>query len=111
MNGLYLCFFQIFPRYRGHSWFLAIMSRLPRGSDTGTGLRLRLPQQGLAILPLSMARVCLSTWQDYEDRWDLLSTSTSEVPVLLPRSYRELAREERIGLPVGHPWNDGLPHW
>jgi hypothetical protein len=66
---------------------------------------------GTRNTPLSMARVYLSTWQDYEDRWDLLGTSTSEVPVLLPRSYRELARKERIGLPVDHPWNDGLPRW
>jgi len=66
---------------------------------------------GTRNTPVSMARVYLSTWQDYEDRWDLLGTSTSEVPVLLPRSYRELAQEGRIGLPVNHPWNDGLPQW
>jgi hypothetical protein len=66
---------------------------------------------GARNTPLSMARVYLSTWQNYEDRWDLLGTSTSEVPVLLPESYRELAQEKRIGLPAGHPWNDGLPQW
>lgn len=67
--------------------------------------------EGTRNTPLSMARVYQSTWQGYEDCWDLLGTPTTEVPVLLPRSYRELAQGKRIGLPEGHPWAHELPHW
>jgi hypothetical protein len=60
---------------------------------------------------LSQARIQLIIWQGYEDRWDLLGTPTSEVPVLLPGWLRQRAQEERVGLPPGHPWNKALPQW
>jgi hypothetical protein len=67
--------------------------------------------KGARNTPLNMARVYRSTWQAYEDRWDLLDTPTPKVPVLLPSSYWELAQEERVGLPKEHPWNNVLPQW
>src|ERR1022692_4017345 len=60
---------------------------------------------------LNLARVELVIWLAYEDRWDLLDTPTTEVPVLLPSWLRERAQEERVSLPPGHPWNDALPQW
>jgi hypothetical protein len=57
------------------------------------------------------ARVGIETVQPYEDRWDLLGTSTDEVPVMLPKWYRELAVDPRVGLPEGHPWKEKLPEW
>ncbi len=60
---------------------------------------------------LSQARIQSIIWQEYEDRWDLLGTPTSEVHVLLPVWLRQRAQEERVGLPPGHPWNDELPQW
>jgi hypothetical protein len=60
---------------------------------------------------LSQARIQLTIWQGYEDRWDLLDTPTSEVPILLPSWLRQQAQEERVGLPPGHPWNKALPQW
>jgi hypothetical protein len=60
---------------------------------------------------LSQARIQLIIWQEYEDRWDLLGTPTSEVPVLLPGWLHQRAQEERVGLPPGHPWNKALPQW
>lgn len=46
---------------------------------------------------------------NYAERWDLLEFPTPEVPVMLPESMREAV--ERVGLPEGHPWRDGLPSW
>jgi hypothetical protein len=60
---------------------------------------------------LSKARIHLAIWEGYEDRWDLLGTLTSKVPVLLPDWLRWCAEEERVGLPPGHPWNKVLPQW
>ena len=60
---------------------------------------------------LSQARIQLIIWQDYEDRWDLLGTPTSDVPVLLPQWLRQRAHEQRVGLPPGHPWNQAMPQW
>ena len=57
------------------------------------------------------ARVGLGAWKGYEDRWDLLNRPTTEAPVLLPPSFRELALGERVGLPPHHPWNSHLPKW
>jgi hypothetical protein len=48
-------------------------------------------------------------WRGYEDRWELLGTPTPEVPVLLPPRLRELAPDERTGLPNGNPRNDHPP--
>ena len=60
---------------------------------------------------LCQARIELVIWQGYKDRWDLLGTPTSEVPVLVPAWLRQRVMEDRVGLPPGHPWNDSLPHW
>lgn len=60
---------------------------------------------------LSQARIRMEIWQGYEDRWDLLGTPTSTVPVLLPSWLRQRAQETRVGLPPGHPWNNELPPW
>ncbi|MFJ3394916.1 hypothetical protein [Leifsonia aquatica] len=59
----------------------------------------------------SGARVHIKTFELYEDRWDLLEVDESECPVLLPADYRELALEERVGLPAGHAWHAALPSW
>ena len=61
--------------------------------------------------PVSQARVAAEVWAGYEDRWDLLGSETSEVPVLLPAWMHERAAGDRVGLPEGHPWNDVLPQW
>lgn len=57
------------------------------------------------------SRVLLPILAGYEDRWDLLSTPTKNVPVLLPSHYRDLAIDPRVGLPAGHPWRAQLPAW
>ncbi|MFC9353248.1 hypothetical protein [Arthrobacter sp. NPDC057013] len=57
------------------------------------------------------ARVGVETFKPYEDRWDLLGTQTDKVPVMLPKHYRELAADPRVGLPGGHPWKKELPDW
>lgn len=61
--------------------------------------------------PVDRARVSLGTFARYEDRWDLLDLGQSEVPVLLPAQYRELALSTRVGLPPGHEWRSGVPTW
>lgn len=53
-------------------------------------------------------------FERYEARWDLMELRTTEVPVMLPHRFRELAQDPRVGLPEEHPWhpeNDGLPKW
>ncbi|MBO0906999.1 hypothetical protein [Arthrobacter sunyaminii] len=57
------------------------------------------------------SRVSVETFQPYEDRWDLLGTPTGEIPVMLPRHYRKLAVDPRVGLPEDHPWKEYLPDW
>lgn len=57
------------------------------------------------------ARVALPTFAGYEDRWDLLLVDESDAPVLLPERYRDLAQEERVGLPLDHAWRATLPEW
>jgi hypothetical protein len=57
------------------------------------------------------ARIRWDVWRGYEDRWDLLGTPTTKVPVLLPSELRGLALGSRVGLPPDHPWNDHLPTW
>jgi hypothetical protein len=64
---------------------------------------------GTRNTPLSQARVRFETVLSYEDRWDLLGTPTDSIPVMLPKQYRELAVEPRVGLPEGHPWKTKLP--
>ena len=60
---------------------------------------------------LDQARVSWSVWLGYEDKWGLLGIPTKEVPVLLPPKLRELALDERVGLPPDHPWRKDLPEW
>ncbi|MCD9624239.1 hypothetical protein [Rhabdothermincola salaria] len=47
----------------------------------------------------------------YEHRWDLLEMPTTEVDVMLPPRFRTWAQDDRVGLPVDHPWNADLPDW
>lgn len=61
--------------------------------------------------PVERSRVSLGTFTSYEDRWDLLEIDQSDVPVLLPTSYRDLALTTRVGLPPDHEWHDGVPEW
>jgi hypothetical protein len=67
--------------------------------------------EGTRNAPISQARIRLDIWRGYEDRWDLLGSPTSEVPVLLPGWLRQQSQEKRVGLPAGHPWNEALPQW
>jgi hypothetical protein len=60
---------------------------------------------------LDGARIALENWATYEDKWNLLDMPTTDVPVLLPSALRDLAQDERVGLPPGHPWNQELPMW
>jgi len=60
---------------------------------------------------VDMSRVGLWVWEDYEDRWDLLAHPTTEVPVLLPAHFEELAFGDRVGLPENHPWSTARPTW
>lgn len=57
------------------------------------------------------ARVRLNTFKQYEGRWDLLEVEQCDAPVLLPAHFRDLALEERVGLPQGHEWRQELPDW
>ncbi len=65
--------------------------------------------EGRRNTDLALARINATVWRGYEDRWDLLGTPTSDVPVLLPSWIRSRSKEERVGLPPGHPWNESLP--
>lgn len=57
------------------------------------------------------SRVRLQTFEPYENRWDLLRIDEREIPVLLPKHFRELAQDGRVGLPAHHPWTELLPEW
>jgi len=61
--------------------------------------------------PLSYARVPAAVFEGYENRWDLLTGSAFEAPVLLGPQLRNWAQDQRIGLPPEHPWNENLPTW
>jgi hypothetical protein len=61
--------------------------------------------------PVDRSRVRLQTFESYEGQWDFLLVDEPEVPVLLPRHYRELAQDGRVGLPPEHPWKKSLPSW
>jgi len=67
--------------------------------------------EGTRNASLNQARIRWTIWQGYQDRWDLLGTPTSKVPVLLPAWTRALALDERVGLPEDHPWRKSLPSW
>jgi hypothetical protein len=66
---------------------------------------------GTRNTPLTQSRTELAVWTGYENRWDLLLKPTSNAPVLLPPDFRDLALDERVGLPPGHPWLRRLPNW
>lgn len=66
---------------------------------------------GTRNAPVERARVQDWVFAGYEDRWDLLAGAASECPILLPPTFRDLARSERVGLPPDHPWRDKLPRW
>lgn len=57
------------------------------------------------------ARVLLAVFASYEDRWDLLEIDQGDSPVLLPPAYRDLALDERVGLPPDHEWKHTVPAW
>ncbi|MFI5728530.1 hypothetical protein ACIA49_00300 [Kribbella sp. NPDC051587] len=112
-----------------HEWFVFVMlpKRLkspPRGfvvpRDHVVAARWMIHQEwltnpevpaGKRNTPIKSARVSDVVWAGYEDRWDLLGTDTSKVPVLFPSWVRGYAEQERIGLPPGHPWINSLPSW
>lgn len=59
--------------------------------------------------PVKQARLFIEAWAGYEDRWDLLNAPSTQAPVLLPDHAHDLALQERVGLPTGHPWTEQLP--
>ncbi|WP_278314943.1 hypothetical protein [Lolliginicoccus levis] len=61
--------------------------------------------------PVDRSRVPLTIFAPYEQRWDLLLIDDRDAPILLPRRFRSLAQEQRVGLPPGHPWREQLPYW
>jgi len=62
--------------------------------------------------PVAQSRVSLDVFADYEGRWDLLDTDTTDdVPVLLPTWMRDNIDRDGVGLPEGHPWQTKLPSW
>ncbi|QNO38654.1 hypothetical protein H4J02_06595 [Protaetiibacter sp. SSC-01] len=61
--------------------------------------------------PVERARVWMMTLKDYEGRWDLLLDGQDKAPVLLPKHYRDLATDPRVGLPPEHEWREALPSW
>jgi hypothetical protein len=64
--------------------------------------------------PIGQSRPTADDFLGYEERWDLLATPTSRVPVFLPRRMRGESARPEVGLPPGHPWLAGLPplgHW
>ncbi|GAA2591890.1 hypothetical protein GCM10010399_23010 [Dactylosporangium fulvum] len=66
---------------------------------------------GIRNTPVDRARVNVSVWAPYEDRWDLLDQPAFAAPVLLAESLRDLALDTRVGLPPGHPWKNTFPAW
>lgn len=66
---------------------------------------------GVRNTGLDQARLHADYLADYEGRWDLLTTATTDVPVLLDPDLRTLALTDRVGLPPAHPWNKHLPEW
>lgn len=64
---------------------------------------------GTRNAPVDRARARASTFLPYEGRWELLETSTGQVPVMLPPEYWDLAQTKGVGLPPDHPWRTVLP--
>jgi hypothetical protein len=71
----------------------------------------RTVEAGRRNAPVSQARLSVRAWKRYESGWDLLEQPTDQVPVLLPPAMRQLAQEDRVGLPKDHPWKVTLPAW
>jgi hypothetical protein len=67
--------------------------------------------EGRRNADVNQARVHAPYFVGYENRWDLLDAPTTETPVLLPSELRNLALDDRVGLPPGHPWRTSLPDW
>jgi hypothetical protein len=61
--------------------------------------------------PVERSRVLMSTFKDYENRWDLLLDDQANAPVLLPQRFHALALDSRVGLPPEHEWRRSLPEW
>lgn len=66
-------------------------------------------QPGKRNAPVGKSRPARAIFDGYEDRWDLLMIDEEDAPVLLPAGYRDLALEDRVGLPPGHRWHGSLP--
>lgn len=66
---------------------------------------------GTRNAPVDQARVKAQIFARYEQRWDLLDQVTGDAPVMLPPRYRDLAKDDAVGLPPAHPWQNALPHW
>jgi hypothetical protein len=60
---------------------------------------------------ISRARIDDWVFSRYEQRWDLLDGTTSDVPVMLPPRFEERAVSERVGLRADHPWKQKPPKW
>ncbi|WP_448751854.1 hypothetical protein [Actinomyces naeslundii] len=60
--------------------------------------------------PVERSRVLLSTFERYEDRWDLLLVDESEAPVLQER-YRDFVQEGRVELTPGYARYAVPPEW
>lgn len=60
---------------------------------------------------IDRARVSLTAFEGYENRWESLLKPATATPVRLPAAYRGYALETRVGLPPGHPWQTSLPSW
>lgn len=60
---------------------------------------------------ITQARIEVTIWKGYEDRWDLLGTPTGEAPVLLPAWLRPVPRKKgsacRPGIPGTSPCHSG----
>lgn len=68
-------------------------------------------EAGKRNAPVERSRVSLPVFASYEHRWDLLLLDEHEAPVLLPKHFRALAQDQRVGLPEGHVWRTALPDW
>jgi hypothetical protein len=116
------------PDRSGHEWFILVM--LPRVPNQPRAFV--VPRDHVAAAawivhmnwlthpdvtpgtrnaPVERARVNATVFLGYEDRWDLLDRPTSEASVLLPGWLRDRCKQERVGLPPGHPWVRKLPTW
>jgi hypothetical protein len=58
---------------------------------------------------IESARLGDNEFARYEDRWDLLSYSALDAPVMLEEWMRYAIDDPAIGLPDGHRWQDRLP--